>query len=302
MPFDGFICEVTGEHVKAQECFECARSGAPGCPMTAPVIKGILDGLRPDDFGLTVTTLLGCPRKEQLKQEWPYRLRPSESWWAYRGQLMHGIAHDFAREDGQAIAEQRFSIPVTTPNGKTIVVSGQPDLVLVDRRHMVDYKTTKSVPRPWLTFTCPETGAIIREGQWAPRGKTIKCPHCEDGEHAKNKVKSAGPPRAYKRHRQQVSLYRLLLWENGAEVDTAEIVYQDMAEQIRIPVTLLSIEKAWELLESLVALHVQDDLPGILENPNEAWECDWCPVRGKCEELHGGPVGKEMLKHVAEKA
>lgn len=69
MPFEGFICEVSGEVVFPLHCLECARGGAPGCPMTAPVVKGILDGLRPDDFGLTVTSLLACARKERLKQE-----------------------------------------------------------------------------------------------------------------------------------------------------------------------------------------------------------------------------------------
>ena len=63
MPFTGFICEVTTNPVTPTECLACARAGPlPGCPMSAPVVKGILDGLRPDDFGLTVTTLLGCAR------------------------------------------------------------------------------------------------------------------------------------------------------------------------------------------------------------------------------------------------
>ena len=72
MPFEGFICEHTGKKVDVGVCLACTRAGAPGCPMTAPVIKGIIDGILPDDFGLTVTSLLGCPRKERLKQEWPY--------------------------------------------------------------------------------------------------------------------------------------------------------------------------------------------------------------------------------------
>jgi CRISPR/Cas system-associated exonuclease Cas4 (RecB family) len=296
MPFDGFICETTDEPVSASYCLDCARDGAPGCPMTAPVVKGILDGLRPDDFGLTVTTLLACPRKEQLKQEWPYHLRPSESWWAYRGQLMHNIAFDFAKEDEQAIAETRFSVLVKTVSGESISISGQPDLVLVDRAHMVDYKTTKRVPRPWLTFTCPETGNLIREGQWAPRGTTIPCPHCNLGEHSKRKVKTTNPPRAYRRHIQQTSLYRLLLWENGIQVNSTEIVYQDMAEQVRIPIDMLSISQARSLLESRVALHTQDDLPGLLTDPREVWECEWCPLRTKCEDLHGGLVGKVALE------
>ena len=37
---------------------------------------------------LTVTTLIGCVRKARLMRETPYWLKPSESYWAYRGQLM----------------------------------------------------------------------------------------------------------------------------------------------------------------------------------------------------------------------
>jgi hypothetical protein len=296
MPFEGFVCEVSEEVVTPQHCLECARGGAPGCTMTAPVVKGILDGLRPDDFGVTVTTLLGCPRKARLMQAWPYFLKPYESWWAYRGQLMHGVAYDYARHDEYAIAEARFSMLVDIPSGGTMTISGQPDLVLVDRFHCIDYKTTKRTPRPWLTFTCPETGEIIREGQWSPRGKTIACPYCELGEHPKNDVKEEGPPRAYSRHVQQISLYRLLLAENGIEVSSAEIVYQSMAEQLRIPIRLMPVSESRELVESLVALHAQENLPGIITDPDRAWECDWCPVRMKCEELNGGPVAKEALE------
>ncbi len=79
MPFRRFICKVTGQQVSALHWLCRARSGAPGCPMTTPVVKGILAGLRSDDFRLTVTSLLSCPRKEQPKQEWPFHLRPSES-------------------------------------------------------------------------------------------------------------------------------------------------------------------------------------------------------------------------------
>ncbi len=269
MPFEGFICEHTGKKVEVGVCLACALAGAPGCPMTAPVIKGIIDGMRPDDFGLTVTSLLGCPRKERLKHEWPYYLKPSESWWAYRGQLMHGISYAFAKDDSNAIAETRFSMLVDTPNGETIIVSGQPDLVLLDHKHITDYKTTKRVPRPWLTFTCPETGKVIREGQWAPREKAISCPYCKKGEHARKDIKKVGPPRPYSTHIQQLSLYRLLLWENGIELENGEIVYQDMAEQLRIPVDLLTIAQTTALLESRVALHTQEDLPGILSNPTE---------------------------------
>ena len=118
MPFQNFICEVTGEPTPPQACLACARSGAlPGCPMTAPVVKGILANMRPDDFGVTITTLLGCPRKFQLKQEVDYNLRPSEMWWAYRGQLMHDVSARYAQDDPNAVVEQRYSVMVEAPEG-----------------------------------------------------------------------------------------------------------------------------------------------------------------------------------------
>lgn len=295
MPFQNFICEVTGEPTPPQACLACARSGAlPGCPMTAPVVKGILANMRPDDFGVTITTLLGCPRKFQLKQEWDYNLRPSEMWWAYRGQLMHDVSARYAQDDPNAVVEQRYSVMVEAPEGLNII-SGQPDLVYLDRRHILDFKTIKAVPGPWRAYTCPETGVLIREGPYAWRPKMIACPHCFEGEHVARQIVREGPPRAKKAHVQQVSLYRLVLAEHGVAVDTAEIVYMDMREQLRIPVELLPLDEAWKLIEQRLALFTTNSLPDILHDPEEFWECDFCPVRGVCERLHGAPVGKSLV-------
>lgn len=297
--FQGFICEVTAEPVSPVECLACARSGAPGCTMTAPVIKGILNNLRPDDFGLTVTTLLGCARKTRLKLEQPYWLKPSELWWSYRGQLMHNIAAQYAREDPHALAEQRFSMLVQA-NGQMIEITGQPDLVLTDLGVLVDYKTTKRMPQPWKTYTCPVTGEVIQDSQWAVRTKYIECPFCEDGRHIAKDVLALGKPRAYQGHIQQVSVYAVMLQENGIPVRSAEIVYQDMGGQLRVPIELLPIEQVWALLEQRVALHTQAELPAIITDPEQAWECDFCAARSACESLHGGPVGKALAAEQSE--
>ncbi|HOG79725.1 MAG TPA: hypothetical protein PK454_08215, partial [Anaerolineaceae bacterium] len=85
MPFTHFICETTGERVDPQDCLACALGGAlPGCQMTPAILAGILRHQRPADFAmtqaqaaldgkpvtldkaLTVTELLGCPRKTRL--------------------------------------------------------------------------------------------------------------------------------------------------------------------------------------------------------------------------------------------
>lgn len=294
MAFAGFYCEVTEQPVATEQCLTCARAGAlAGCPMTAPVIKGILSNLRPDNFGLTVTTLLGCPRKERLKQLHSYWLKPTELWWAYRGQLMHGIAAQYIAGDANAFAEMRLAALFPSGNSDELAeITGQPDLVLLDLKKLVDHKTTKSVPGPWRTWLCPETGAVIRESSFAWRNKMMACPHCETGSHIAREIVVESAPRAYGRHVQQVSLYALLLAENGIQVESAEIVYQDMSAQLRVPVDLMPRDEAIELLQNRLRLHLQPNIPEVLTNPTDLWECDFCPVRSPCEMMYGGPVGK----------
>jgi hypothetical protein len=285
MPLTGFECEADAPVktvVSASECQACARRGAlPGCSLTAPVVRGMVNGLRPETFGLTVTTLLGCPRRRRLQQTEPYTLRPSELWWAYRGQLMHGVAAEYAGDDPHGIAERRFSMLVGE-----VEVSGQPDLVLIDRRHLVDYKTTRTVPRPQRTWSCPHSRRVIRTGAFAWRRKWMPCPHCSQQQHLARDIETSGPPRPYPRHVQQLSLYRLILWENGIEVETAELVYMDMQQQLRLPVELCSLVEARAQLEARLALHRQVSLPTVLTNPGDLWECDYCPVRAACERLN----------------
>ncbi len=58
MSISGFICDAEDLPVTIDACLACARSGAlPGCHQTVPVLNGIVQGLRPDDYGLTITTL-----------------------------------------------------------------------------------------------------------------------------------------------------------------------------------------------------------------------------------------------------
>lgn len=293
MSLAGFTCDAEDLPVTIEACLSCARSGAlPGCHQTVPVLTGIVQGMRPDSFGWTVTTLIGCIRKARLMRETPYWLKPAQSYWAYRGQLLHGVAAQYAADDPQAIAEQRFSMDVVAPNGESITISGQPDLVLLDQHLLLDYKTTKAVPTSWRSYVCPETDRVISEGPYALRRKSLGCPHCRLGSHLTKAIETIGPPRAKAHHVLQLSLYRLLLARNGIAVDRGVVLYLDMDTQCRIPVDLLPVEEAERYLRERVALAVQPDLPPILTDPDEVWQCGYCPVRAACEQRHGGPMGK----------
>ncbi|CAG0983290.1 hypothetical protein ARNL5_02651 [Anaerolineae bacterium] len=293
MPLAGFNCDAEDLPVTIEACLACARGGALlGCHQTAPVIAGIVRGLRPDDYGLTVTTLISCLRKVRLMQETPYWLKPSESYWAYRGMLMHGVAAQYAEEADHLIAEKRFAMTVETPDGRLVEVTGQPDLVLIEQKKLLDFKTSKSVPTGWRSYICPETEQVINEGPYALRRKLIACPYCRLGEHEVKTIEVISEPHAKVHHVLQLSLYRLLLDHNEIVVNSGEVIYQDMDTQRRIPVDLLPLDEAERYLRERVTLVVQSDLPPILTDPNEVWQCDWCPVRAACEERHGGPVGK----------
>ena len=292
MPLAGFLCDSTEMPVTIETCLACARSGAlPGCHQTAPVIAGIVRGLRPDSFGWTVTTLIGCVRKARLMREVGYWLKPAQSYWAYRGTLMHGVAAQYADEADQIIAEQRFAMTVETSTGQRVEVTGQPDLVLLTERRLLDFKTTKSVPTGWRSYVCPETDQVISEGPYALRRKFIDCPHCRLGQHALKAIEVISAPRAKLQHALQLSLYRLLLHQHGIEVDHGELIYQDMDTQRRVPVELLSLEEAERYLIERVTLALQVDLPPILTEAEEVWQCGFCAVRAECERRHGGAVG-----------
>jgi CRISPR/Cas system-associated exonuclease Cas4 (RecB family) len=296
--FTGFICEATGETVTPQSCLACARRGAlPGCHMTEPVVRGIIQNLRPPDFGLTVTTLLSCPRKERLKSQVDYCLKPSEAFWLFRGQVFHsGLA---AYATAQDIHEERFLILVEAPHG-LVEVSGQPDLVYLDKanRRLLDYKTTNRLPAEWKSYICPQSGAVIQEGTRSVRTRWITCPYCPEERHQTKQVERKSPPRARPRDALQLSLYRLLLAEHGIEIERGEIVYLDMRRLMRIPVELLRLDEAQRLLETRVALHTQPELPPPLADPEEVWECEWCPLREACEKRSGEPVGMGKQVHL----
>jgi hypothetical protein len=311
MSFKAFICESSGEFVSPESCWTCAHRGAqPSCHLTAPVIHGILSNMRPDQpealfaagFGtLTVTTILGCPRKWRLKIEYDYAEKPSRLWWAFRGQIAHNIVEQYAKNDAQILVEQRLSFMVQLTrlpprindhivmNGEYVVLTGQPDLVYLDRGHLMDFKSTKKVPQTWKIYTCPKSGEVLWEGQWRRRRDYVFRCDCGDV-HKPRDVETEGAPRPYPNHQRQVSIYSYMLAQNGVEIRSAEIVYLDMERTLRLPIELIPSEEIeGELAERLPAF-LSEEFPTPLEpiNGKAPWECDFCPVRDHCNSLAEG--------------
>jgi len=149
------------------------------------------------------------------------------------------------------------------------------------------------------------------------RGKSLSCAWCNERHPLEDVRVEELPPQPRGSHALQLQLYALLVEKNVARIAqavnrqlseagsqlsipaeapviAAELVYLDMSGQKRIKVELLPRPERLELLKERLALHIQDDLPAVLTNPADLWQCAFCPVSEICARLYGGPVGKEL--------
>jgi hypothetical protein len=336
--FQGFICEMSGEQVSPDECLNCALAGAPGCEYGSPaMIAGIAVNMRAPgfsariaqgndstdiqpDFGFSATELLGCPRKYHLGQMYPWWEKPSKLYWAFRGQIMHERAEQYAALDPFAIVERRLFYYAKV-RGRTVAVSGAPDLIRYNPQRegweLVDYKTIKKIS-PFFRHTCPNTDQVISEMPFPVNGRAITCFWCGE-KHAKREVRITKVPfQPRGSHTQQMQIYthlvesvcdRLAAQVNeqlaqagldvrvpeDASVVSAELHYMSMEKPKRVPVELWPVEGRKNFITDRLKVMLRDDLPPILNDPLEVWQCNYCPLRDVCEDEHDGVVGKDAL-------
>jgi hypothetical protein len=290
--FAGFICEVTGDQIAPDDCLACARKGAPGCPMFPAAIEAIINSMRPQDhamrkaaqvggadFAISVTELVYCPRKHILAQDYPYYERPSAYWRMLRGTGIHELLSKAGGPGVEQTLVWRFKF-----QGKTVALTGTPDLVedTPDGARIVDYKFTDYAPRDKKILECPACQEEV--------SKDLECPSCgKIGRSAVNRITI--PAKPHGGHGRQVNLYGLLVEKVlGKPVAEGQVIYLTKTP-VRINVPYERDATLAFVKERLAAL-LQDDLPPVVTNPDELWQCDYCPVRSQCEALHGGPVGK----------
>jgi len=289
MSFKGFICHVTGLTVTPEECLSCSLAGGlqdsesgQWCPFTPPIVRGLIESNVPRGLlAYSATELLGCPRKVVLREQEDFWVKPNQAYWAFRGKLAHSIV-ELGHQDPDVVLEERFYADLAG-----MVVTGQVDLLYTAKRHLVDYKTTKQVPQNLKRYTCPACGSLLRETQWAyKKGSTVQCGACGAVHNANDLQAQVTPPHPYDGHVQQLNIYRWLLAQNNIPVATAEVIYLDMSEPLRLPVPLWDLRDTEDFLfDRLRAIQERglDGLPeGVWGNPDEEWQCNYCPVKAVC--------------------
>jgi len=135
----GFRC-CCGDSVSFSACLERARTHPDDCPFVYPILQGMVNGIRGEVEGISVTSLLTCLRKVVLEKRHDVYVDPKQLFYAFRGQMFHAIAA-LAQPDG-CVVEQRFSRPIAG-----LTISGQPDLIWPQHRLLIDFKTTRRVPQ-----------------------------------------------------------------------------------------------------------------------------------------------------------
>ena len=326
--FQGFICELSGEKVSAAECLACAEAGAPGCRYGSPaVIAGIANNMRQPgfaldvakaqredirfDYGFSATELLGCPRKKRLIQEYPWWDKPSSLYWAFRGNLMHDRAEEYAEQNPHALAEQRLFWSLRF-QGKIIGLSGALDLLIYQPKQegwvIVDYKTIAKVSNHLWRHICKATGKIMSDMPFPVNGKGMNCRWCGE-KHDKADIQIVKVPfQPRSSHKEQLQLYALLVEKNAATLAAAvnarleangkepsvrpdapivgaELVYMDMKGMVRAEVEIWPREDRIAFLKQKLAAAITPDMPPVLTDPGQTWQCRYCPVADYCETL-----------------
>jgi hypothetical protein len=307
----GFVCEVTEEPVSFDECLACAQRGAPGCPMIPAAIHDIASSIRDPEYanhlarqagaeiGFSATELLGCPRQYVLKKQHPYWEKPTSM---YRMAFGSGYHAALANYPG-GIREQTLTWKFTFL-GKSILLVGTPDYMDATPSGwlIVDYKVTANPPFGHKVPICVHCDLDLYKGD-----DGLMCPKCGPlNPRSAAVARVYRPPQARSSHAQQVNLYSLLIKKDAAFLEKkykakttgfsgAQVVYLSPKTPVRCDVAL-DREGTLAFLKARLTSLRSGVMPPVLDEPDELWRCDYCPVRAHCETLHGAPVGKATIE------
>ncbi len=135
----GFRCPEGKGDLPFWQCLKCAAEHENTCQYDYPILSGMYRNIRKGD-GISVSSLLSCLRKVVLQVREDVYLNPKELYFAFRGQLFHAVIAQAHEEE--AVVEQRFERTVAG-----IALSGHPDVIYPKQKKLVDYKSTKRIPK-----------------------------------------------------------------------------------------------------------------------------------------------------------
>jgi len=319
----GFLCEVTDKPITFHDCLACSQGSPTGCPMIPAVIHASITSIRPPEYalnlahqagaeiGFSVTELISCPRQTRLKAEHPWYEKPSAMYRMNRGTGYHAILSASAavlKAQGATIIEEQTLKWKFTFRGKSILLIGTPDLIeWRDKGFIIfDYKVTGKPPFARRIMICPHCGEPVSK----ITERRYFCAHCQIEMKSTLVERMYQPPQPRSSHVMQVNLYALLIEKNMPLIQEqipqadavfygAQIVYLPDDKPVPCEVDL-DRDRTMIFLKGRLTALTGPNLPPILQDPDEIWKCGFCVVRSFCEQIHGGPVGKEALAEAGQ--
>ena len=125
-------CNIKEETVTFDECINCSKQ-AFNCPVTPEYVLYLKSNIS-EMSSISVTKLLGCPRKAYLLKVIDYDINILDLYYAFRGGLTHLLLEKYNMQD--CIIETEFSKEY---NG--VVITGKPDKIDIKNGIIYDYKT-----------------------------------------------------------------------------------------------------------------------------------------------------------------
>lgn len=205
--------------------------------------------------GISVTQLLGCPRKVVLEKQNDWFSHPLENWPALRGTIVHSMLEQV--EGDRTMVEERYE-----KEYKGVTLSGQPDSVRVlgsgKRRLIRDWKSTNKLP--YYDNAYPSHRLQTNIYRWLmeldPRFTEIEIVYVSMDGVKPIPLKKGGTTK----YGRQI--------ENQVMTDEAVEAYLD--------------KRLLPLAEQLTS---GTPLPYHLVDEDDLWNCQFCPVKDKCYAL-----------------
>lgn len=133
---------INGEKIRHEDALVLAETYPDGWHYDANMLSQMFQEFQRNFMSPTMFT--GCRRRAVLERTTDYWLEPDKAWALLRGTLAHKLLEGGRHEHG-ALLEQRLACEVPLPDGRTVVIKGQPDKVVPAQRLLIDYKTVDEI-------------------------------------------------------------------------------------------------------------------------------------------------------------
>lgn len=154
-PQVGWLCVFSGEEKTFSECIACSKT-PQHCEFSPEMLIGMKRGIswrRRDPDNPSITVLGGmksCPRAVIIKDRFDYYTSPRRNWFLFRGNIIHGILEGVpVKEAWKELMNHRT---LRLSSGKEIEIWGKVDKIVLDKKLIIDYKTTRRVPKSGKSY------------------------------------------------------------------------------------------------------------------------------------------------------